>query len=213
MSARRSGAFGLLVVAALSLAAFRGPALVPLRALDSQNVALGPWPGLAAPAVSGRALDGRFFSLHEYAAQSGAYVLLNFWASWCGPCREEMPLLALVHEAWGESAGGATAAVRVAAVNVKETAREVSAFFADALPSFPILLDDGTAAADYLIWGVPTTFLIDPHGRIVARIQGPITPPRLCSALEDAGVAPARCPPGAGGALDGGEDGMMGGSV
>lgn len=159
----------------------------------------GPWPGLAAPALSGRTLDGRHFSLHEYAAESGAHVLLNFWTTWCEPCRDEMPLLAEVHTAWTGIEGERVTPVRVAAVNLKETPSEVVDFFGGALPAFALLLDDGAAAAAYSIWAVPTTFLISPDGRIVQRIQGPLTPQRLCAALEEAGAAPARCPPGAGG--------------
>jgi thiol-disulfide isomerase/thioredoxin len=116
-----------------------------------------PWPeGKAAPAFGLVDLDGKSWSL---AALKGQPVLLNFWASWCDPCRAEMPsleLLATRHERAG---------MVVLAVNYQEAAATIKRFL-DVLPfSLPILLDrDGEATAAWTPRVFPTTVLIDRYG-------------------------------------------------
>ncbi len=115
------------------------------------------WPdGKAAPAFALTDMDGKTWSL---AALKGQPVMLNFWASWCEPCRAEMPsleLLATRHERAG---------LVVLAVNYQEAAPVIKRFL-DVLPfSLPILLDrDGTAAAAWTPRVFPTTVLIDRSG-------------------------------------------------
>jgi thiol-disulfide isomerase/thioredoxin len=115
------------------------------------------WPeGKAAPALNLIDLDGKTWSL---TALKGQPVLLNFWASWCEPCRAEMPSLELVATRY-ERAG-----LVVLAVNYQE-AMPVIKRFLDVLPfSLPILLDrDGAAAAAWTPRVFPTTVLIDRSG-------------------------------------------------
>lgn len=169
-------------------------------AAGDPGAARAPWPGFLAPEIAGRALGGGFLSPAELIGrrpgelqpeESGSYLLLNFWATWCGPCRAELPLLARVHEAWADPEGAVP--LRVATVNVKEDAQAVAAFFGGEAPPFPVLLDDGAAAGAYAVWGIPVTFLIDPAGRILRRIQGPLTAHQLCRILEEEGVPAPRC--------------------
>jgi thiol-disulfide isomerase/thioredoxin len=127
----------------------------PLRAQASYIVR--PWPeGKAAPALGLTDLDGKRWDL---AALAGQVVVLNFWASWCEPCRAEMPsleLLATRHEREG---------LTILSVNYQEPLPTIKRFL-DALPfSLPILLDrDGAVASLWTPRVFPTTVLIDRSG-------------------------------------------------
>jgi thiol-disulfide isomerase/thioredoxin len=114
-----------------------------------------PVVGGLAPELRASSIDGDELRLSE---MRGRVVLLNFWATWCEPCRVEMPLL----EARYESRG-----LLVVGVNFDETEAEVRAY-RDALGlTFPILLDPGgEVQVLYRVRGYPTTFLIDEVGVI-----------------------------------------------
>lgn len=116
-----------------------------------------PWPaGRPAPALGLTDLDGKAWNL---AALKGQVVLLNFWASWCEPCRAEMPSLELL--ATQRERDGLT----ILAVNYKEPLPTIKRFL-DVLPfSLPILLDrDGSATGEWTPRVFPTTVLIDREG-------------------------------------------------
>ena len=124
-----------------------------------------PWAaGKPTPSLSLTDLDGKPWTL---AALKGQPVLLNFWASWCEPCRAEMPsleLLATRHERAG---------LTVLAVNYKEPVPTIKRFL-EALPfSLPILLDrDGDAAGAWTSRVFPTTVLIDRSGVAQSSVIG-----------------------------------------
>jgi len=149
---RRMLAASLASVASLAALAAAG---WPSRAQAAHVVR--PWPeGKAAPALSLADLDGKMWNL---AALKGQVVALNFWATWCEPCRAEMPsleLLAAQHERDG---------LTILAVNYKESLPTVKRFL-ETLPfSLPILLDrDGNATGDWTPRIFPTTVLIDRAG-------------------------------------------------
>ena len=116
-----------------------------------------PWPaGKPTPALALTDLDGKAWSL---AALKGRPVVLNFWASWCEPCRAEMPSLELL-QTRHEKAG-----LVVLSVNYQEPPPKIRRFL-DTLPfSLPILLDrEGEAAAAWTPRVFPTTVLIDRSG-------------------------------------------------
>lgn len=123
------------------------------------------WPrGRATPALALPTLDGPPWSL---AAQRGSPVLLNFWASWCEPCRSEMPaleLLAARHEADG---------LQVVTVNYRETDAALARFFAATPVDLPILRDrDGAAARAFGVSIFPTTVAIARNGRAAFSVVG-----------------------------------------
>ena len=110
-------------------------------------------------------LEGREKSLDSYY---GNVVLLNFWATWCGPCRQEMPALQNLHEIT-ES----TFDFRIIAVNLKENHEIVSSFVSQLSLTFPILFDNtGEIASAYGASTLPMTYLIDKDGTILSRIIG-----------------------------------------
>jgi len=113
-----------------------------------------------APDFSGKLITGESFNLSD---ARGEVIVLDFWASWCGPCREEMPLLASLQREYRDQG------VRVLAINVDTEAESMNAFLRDlgiALP-FPILPDPkGSIPSLFDIKGMPTTVFIDRDGVI-----------------------------------------------
>ena len=99
----------------------------------------------------------------------GKVVFLNFWATWCGPCRAEMPSMESLYNSYKEKG------LEILAVNCSEGQRDVLAFMNSNKLSFPALLDsDGKVSAMYGIQAIPTTYLIDRENKIIGRIVGSI---------------------------------------
>ena len=110
-------------------------------------------------------LSGAVHSLHSYR---GSVVFLNFWATWCGPCRIEMPDLQTLYEALNDNDG-----FTMLAINLQEDASQVRQFASEMGVSFQILLDStGEASAAYGARTLPMSYLIDRDGVILARIIG-----------------------------------------
>jgi thiol-disulfide isomerase/thioredoxin len=114
--------------------------------------------GKPAPDFKLDTLDGRTVVLSRL---QGTPVLVNFWATWCGPCRSEMPFLQLTHQNWPADK------LVLLAVDVAENSSQVSQFMASAGFSFTVLLDRQAAVAQsYNVTGIPTTIFIDKEGVI-----------------------------------------------
>jgi thiol-disulfide isomerase/thioredoxin len=97
----------------------------------------------------------------------GKVVFLNFWATWCPPCRAEMPSMQELYDKF--KAQG----LEILAVNVQEDAKTVSAFMKKNKLSFPVLLDgSGRIAQTYGVRGIPTSYLVDRNGYILGSIVG-----------------------------------------
>ncbi len=139
-------------------------AVATLDALTSE-VSEGPLAGLqpvagtpAATTLQLRDLDGREWDL---ATLRGEVVLLNFWATWCPPCVEELPSLGRLNR---KLAGRA---FRVISVDVGEEAQQVRQFLQRVPADFPVLLDpDGSTTGPWKLRAFPTSFLIDREGRL-----------------------------------------------
>jgi thiol-disulfide isomerase/thioredoxin len=120
-----------------------------------------------APDFTLAALDGGTVTL---SALRGRWVLVNFWATWCLPCREEMPLLAAAAQEHADT-------LTVLAVNMREQPEEVAAFLAELGVSLPVLLDpDDATLLAYQVRGLPVSYLVAPDGAIARRILGPVQP-------------------------------------
>ncbi len=127
-------------------------------ALPASAQALKPWSGGATPALELTDADGK---LHRLADYRGHAVLVNFWATWCVPCREEMPSMERLR---GELQGKPFV---VLAVNVGEGARAARAFGEKTGLGFPLLLDPETKTTR--AWNarvLPASFVVGPDGRI-----------------------------------------------
>jgi peroxiredoxin len=113
----------------------------------------GPAPDFSLPDQAGAEV-----SLDDF---SGQVVLLNFWASWCGPCREEMPLLVELHQRY-ESLG-----FTLLGVNVEEDSAAADAFLNSVPVSFPILYDRKNQVSKlYDVIAMPSTVLIGRDGQV-----------------------------------------------
>ena len=147
------------------------------------NVSEGVEVGQRAPDFSTQTLDGQAVSLSDYRGQ---VVLLNFWATWCGPCREEMPDFQTIYDL--HKADGFV----VLAVNYTPTEKsrdDIRAFVDELGVTFPIVMDESGTINEKTyrdaIQGYPTTLLIDANGVIVQYYPGIVQADKLLAALDD----------------------------
>lgn len=113
----------------------------------------------------------------------GSVVLLDFWATWCGPCRREMPIIAKLHQRFAKKG------LVVYGVNCSETQSKAKAFVEKYGYNFPQLLDpDGSVQTRYQITAIPTVFIVDKEGTIRAHLVGGRSEEELVAALGRAGL-------------------------
>ena len=111
-----------------------------------------------------RTLEGERVSLKAYR---GKVIFLNFWATWCGPCRMEMPSMEKLWQDFKEED------FLILAVNIQEESKLVSSFMKEMNLSFPVLLDEkGSVARSYGIRGIPTTLFLNPKGETIGTAVG-----------------------------------------
>lgn len=131
----------------------------------SQSLAERPVKGFTAPHFVLYDLENREHNLWDYR---GRVVLLNFWASWCGPCRMEMPSMETIYKELKDKG------FEILAVNLDRGGPEkVKGFVSNYKLTFPILLDSGgKIAIKYRVTALPTSFLLDQKGIIREKIVG-----------------------------------------
>lgn len=133
---------------------------------SASGEALRPWPGSATPPLALKTPSGGTLDL---ASLRGKVVLVNFWATWCAPCVEEMPALARLREKL------APRGFEVLAVNQGEMPERVKEFMGRARLDLPVLMDRSKEASRaWKVRALPTTFLVDPQGRIRLFAEGEI---------------------------------------
>ncbi|MFN2340145.1 MAG: TlpA family protein disulfide reductase [Halanaerobium sp.] len=126
--------------------------------------------GMQAPDFTLKNINEEEVSLSDYQGQK---VFLNFWASWCPPCREEMPDMQKLHEDHAEE-------VVILAVNVGENKSTAANFMMENKLNFPVLLDTNkNIAQNYLVRGIPTTYFLDQDGIIKEKVVGAVSYERM----------------------------------
>jgi peroxiredoxin len=134
--------------------------------LSTGGVAYAMKVGDVAPDFTRADVSGKQVQLSKY---QGRVVLLNFWASWCAPCREEMPLFSKWQREFG------TSRLQVIGVSMDDDPGEVSKFLSAYPVTYPIVMGDASFAGQFGgVLGLPLSYLIDARGRVVGRYQGEV---------------------------------------
>jgi peroxiredoxin len=136
-------------------------------AADDEFKKLGiekPEKPLRAPDFALKDFDGRRWALKDF---KGKVIFVNFWATWCVPCREEMPTMEKLHrELKGQG-------LEVAAINVREGKKEVRKFVDELGLTFTVLLDSkGQVSEEYGAWAIPLSYFINRQGVFVGKLAG-----------------------------------------
>ncbi len=101
------------------------------------------------------------------SALRGKVIFLNFWATWCPPCVQEMPTMEKLHQELGPKG------LMVLAIDYREDAKDVKEFFKRHKLTFTALLDfDAKVAESYQAWGLPMTVIVNKRGEIVGKVRG-----------------------------------------
>ena len=141
-----------------------------------QLIELKPFP---APAFALQLFGGAQWQL---SAQRGHPVLINFWASWCPPCKAEMPIVQAGYERWHDR-------LSFVGIDVWDTPQDAQAFLQQYGASYPNGDDPaGKIAINYGLTGVPETFIVDAKGQVIQHYIGPLDATAL-DALAAAAVA------------------------
>lgn len=143
---------------------------------------------VAAPALAAQSdgtalkdLSGRAVSLESF---KGGKVILNFWATWCPPCRAEMPELDELDKELRKSGEAVLLAVNLTD-GARETPERVAEFLKETGYTMTVLLDEGQRTADFFgVRLIPTTFVLDAEGKVAGRVQGSTTKDTLLKLLR-----------------------------
>lgn len=170
---------GLAIGLLAGLVVFFGPPGLPAGG-PAATPAPAPIAGAPAPDFALRDLGGNEVTLSDL---QGQVVLINFWATWCGPCRLEMPAIEAEYQA--RAPNGFT----VLAVDFDEPVADVRAFVDELDLTFPVLLDAGSTVNDlYRVRGYPTTFFINRKGYVERQHIGLMSEAQLATYLDDLGL-------------------------
>ncbi len=153
------------------------------QGLERPRRDISTFPGKGSPAMDFRlrTLDGTDLGLEDFR---GKAVLLNFWATWCGPCTLEMPIFNRYAQDFKDD-------LTVLGVNMQESTSVVQEFIHSNGIQYPILLDEqAEVARRYQVTGLPTTYVIDQHGMILAVHVGYMSEAQLVDYLGELGLLP-----------------------
>ncbi len=171
--------YGLLALLFISGVVWIAASRVPAEAAAARSQRPpSPQVGFAAPDFSLETLDGETVNLSDLRGQA---VLVNFWATWCPPCRAEMPAIQQLYEQYQDQ--GFT----VLAVDLQESEAQVTAFAEQMGLTFPILIDpNGQVFSRYQVRALPSTFFVDRNGLIQEiALGGPMAQAYIESQIVD----------------------------
>ena len=154
------------------------PSAAPL-ATPTTVVRVGPYVNYQAPNFTLNTLEEAATTLGDYRE---SVVLLNFWASWCIPCKEEMPVIQAAYEKYHDRG------LVVLGINMTDLdeRKAIEQFVRDTGVTFPILLDEtGSVSTDYRVISIPTSFFIDRSGIIRHFQLGAMTEEQLEQYLDE----------------------------
>ena len=134
----------------------------------------GEIPVIPAPDFT---LTDQYGETHTLSDYQGQTVFLNFWATWCGPCKMEMPDIQALYEEWDENAGDLVVlGVAGPGIGQEGSAEDIAAFLEENGYTYPVVMDDtGMLFYQYGISAYPTTFMIDPEGNVFGYVQGAVS--------------------------------------
>jgi thiol-disulfide isomerase/thioredoxin len=152
-----------------------GLMLVPLARTDSATA--GRLVGQPAPSLTAVDLDGRSWSIED---GRGRLTWINYWATWCPPCRTEMPMMQRLSEQYGDR-------LLILGVNWAEERSTVEAFVARYAITYPILLDP--TLDNFYRWspqfGLPRHYFVDERGVVVREILGELSPAEMVRLVDE----------------------------
>ena len=183
-------AVAAILLAALAAGAFaverhRSNSSATLPASQATAAPLGPMDTLApvvkqpAPDFALRRSDGAVVKLSDLR---GRVVWLNFWATWCVPCKQELPDIQRLYDE--KHAAG----LEVLEINYQEGVPDALAYFEARGLTMPLLMDDGSVFDQYKLKGLPDSFFIDRNGNLVAMNIGLLSADKMRQRLADAGL-------------------------
>jgi cytochrome c biogenesis protein CcmG, thiol:disulfide interchange protein DsbE len=173
-----------IVLMALPLIMFAGLAALFLFGLHDgdpsriPSALIGhPAPQTALPALAGLVDNGEPVPGLDPASFKGKVSIVNVWASWCAPCHDEAPLL---------TALGQDKRLQLVGINYKDTPENARRFLGRYGNPFRIVGadDNGRAAIEWGVYGVPETFIVGREGKILFKLVGPITPDNINGVLK-----------------------------
>ena len=133
-------------------------------------------------------LKDQYGNLHKLEDYKGKVIFLNFWATWCGPCRNEMPEIQKLYEeyaAQGENAEVAVIGVAGPGMGGEGSKEEIAAFMEENGYTYPVLMDEtGEMFSYYGISAFPTTFMIDREGNVYGYVSGQLTEDIMRSIID-----------------------------
>ncbi|MCA9677435.1 MAG: TlpA family protein disulfide reductase [Kofleriaceae bacterium] len=162
-----AGAAALLAIGVIALVLVRGGG----RAAHRVHTERPPAPAIALTGLDGAPID--------LAALRGKVVVVDFWATWCEPCRDEIPQLIALQRELGPRG------VQLVGISMDDTIDDVRAFDRDVHLNYPVGLGDAALGERFGgVLGLPAKFLIDRDGRIADRRVGPVDTAELARALR-----------------------------
>ena len=132
-------------------------------------------------------LKDQYGNVHTLEDYKGKTIFLNFWATWCPPCKEEMPDIQKIHETYDKEGKEALIVLGVAAPNYgREGSKEdIKAFLESNGYTYPVLMDEeGALLEAYQIYSYPTTFMIDRDGNVFGYVSGMLTEEMMNSIIR-----------------------------